>query len=68
MQETGERIKEIRKQQNMTLQDVCDICGITKMAVCKWQKGISLPTIDNLVILASVWGMKVDDIIVTQTD
>ena len=30
----------------------------------KWQHGTALPTIDNLVVLAAVLGVKVDDILV----
>lgn len=33
-------------------------------ALYKWQHGTALPTIDNLVVLAAVLGVKVDDILV----
>lgn len=34
----------------------------------KWQYGIALPTIDNMVVLAAVFGVKVDDILVIAGD
>ena len=67
MQATGNNIKNLRKLNNNRLQDLVDVCGVTPVAICKWQSGKTLPTIDNLVILASLWGVKIDDIIVTDT-
>ena len=33
-------------------------------AVFKWMKGTSLPTVDNLVILADLFGVTIEDILV----
>ena len=38
----------------------------TPQAIYKWQQGLALPTIDNLVILAMLLGVTMDDIIVVQ--
>lgn len=37
----------------------------TPQAIYKWQQGLALPTIDNLVALAALLGVTIDDIIVT---
>ena len=31
----------------------------------KWQNGAALPTIDNLIVLAAVLQVRIDDILVT---
>ena len=36
----------------------------TPQAIYKWIHGTSLPTIDNLVILAAILGVTMDDIVV----
>lgn len=64
---TGQNIHDMRVKAGMTIKDVQDACGITSTSVCNWQKGKSVPTIDNLVILASIWNVMIDDIIVTCT-
>ena len=64
MQATGDNIRRMRKNAGMTIADVQMACGVTAAAVCKWQRGDAMPTIDNLVILAAVWGVKIDDILV----
>ena len=35
-------------------------------AIYKWQRGTALPTVDNLVVLAAVFGVKIDDILIFQ--
>ena len=37
----------------------------TPQAIYKWQNGTAMPTLDNLVVLAAVLGVALDDIIVT---
>ena len=38
----------------------------TPNAIYKWQNGESLPTLDNLVILAEMLGVSIDEVIVTK--
>lgn len=66
MQATGENIKRLRKAQGISVGELQDVFGFTNpQAIYKWQNGMSIPTLDNLVILASVLGTTIDDIIVT---
>lgn len=62
---TGKNIRDMRIQHKMTIKDIQDACGVTSTSVCNWQKGKSMPTVDNLVILASIWHVMIDSIIVT---
>ena len=55
MEKTGKKIKEIRKRSGMTIRQVQEACGISAAAVCKWQNGQAMPTLDNLIILADLW-------------
>ena len=49
----------------MSVKDLQDVFGFTTpQAIYKWQHGTALPTIDNLVVLAAVLGVKIDDILV----
>ena len=66
MIKTGERITQLRKQSGLSVREVQDIFGFaTPQAIYKWQQGVTLPAIDNLVVLATLFGVKVDDILVT---
>ena len=47
------------------MKDLQDIFGFaTPQAIYKWQKSTAMPTIDNLVVLATIFQVKMDDIIV----
>lgn len=66
---TGKNIKRIREASGVSVRDIQDVLGFTNpQAIYKWQKGECLPTIDNLVILASVLGVTIDEILVTDED
>ena len=62
---TGQNIVRLRKAAGLSVKDLQDIFGYaTPQAIYKWQKGTAMPTIDNLVVLAMVFQVKMDDIIV----
>ena len=66
MAKTGQKIVVLRKQAGLSVKDLQDAFGFaTPQAIYKWQQGLALPTIDNLVVLAALLGVSIDDIIVT---
>ena len=54
MQSTGQNIIKMQ-----------DIFGFsTPQAIYKWQQGVAMPTIDNLVVLAKIFQTTIDNIVV----
>ncbi|MBQ3665339.1 MAG: helix-turn-helix transcriptional regulator [Lachnospiraceae bacterium] len=69
MEKTGENILRLRKNVGMSVRDLQDVFGFaTPQAIYKWQHGTALPTIDNLVVLAAVFEVHVDDILVVENE
>jgi len=69
MTATGRNITRLRINAGITVKDLQDIFGFnTPQAIYKWQRGTALPTVDNLVVLAAVFGVRIDDILVFQRD
>ena len=67
MTATGINISRLRVNAGLTVKDLQDIFGFsTPQAIYKWQRGTALPTVDNLVVLAAVFGVKIDDILIFQ--
>ena len=65
MTATGCNIARMRKNAGMTVKDLQIIFGFsTPQAIYKWQRGTAMPTVDNLVVLAAVFDVTIDDIIV----
>ena len=66
---TGQNIVRLRKAAGLSVKDLQDIFGFaTPQAIYKWQKGTAMPTIDNLVVLAMVFRVKMDDILVVDAE
>ncbi len=61
---TGERIKQLRKLNHITVEEIRDFMGFESVqAVYKWQRGDSLPSVDNLYALSRLFETPVDDIL-----
>ena len=65
MAATGNNITQMRRRAGMTVQDLQNIFGFSSpQAIYKWQRCEAMPTIDNLVILASVFDTTMDAIVI----
>lgn len=64
MTRTGENIRHLREQSGLSVKDLQEIFGFaTPQAIYKWQQGTSLPSIDNLVVLAKLFDVPIEQII-----
>ena len=65
---TGQNINRMRMEAGFTVKDMQAVFGFaTPQAIYKWIHGTAMPSIDNLVILAAVLGVTMDEIIVVDT-
>ena len=66
---TGENINRMRKARGLSTAEMQDILGFTnRNAIYKWFRGVNLPTLDNLVILAALFDVNMSDIIVVSKE
>lgn len=56
----GKNIQYLRKESNMTQQELADKLNYTSKAVSKWERGESMPEIDILASIASLFNVTVD--------
>lgn len=65
MVKTGQNIARLREQAGYTVRDLQEIFGFTTpQAIYKWQYGIALPQVDNLVVLSVLFGVPIEKILV----
>ena len=65
MAATGSVIKALRKHNGYSVQDVQEYFGFDQpQAIYKWQRGETLPTVDNLYALSSLLGAPIKEILV----
>ena len=66
---TGGNIMKLRKAAGLSVREIQNIFGFTTpQAIYKWQHGTAMPTIDNLVVLAAVLDVTIDEILVVQRE
>ena len=64
MAQTGQNIQSMRQQRGITVRQLQGMLGFTTpQAIYNWQHGVSLPTVDNLVALASIFAVPVETIL-----
>lgn len=59
----GERISYYRKERGLSQEKLAGILGITRQAVTKWENDASRPSSENLLRLAEVLDVKVDQLL-----
>ena len=65
---TGRNIDTLRTHAGLSVRDMQMIFGFaTPQAIYKWIHGTAMPTIDNMVILAAMLGVTLDEIVVVET-
>ena len=66
---TGQNIMRLRIQNGFSVKDIQDVFGFgTPQAIYKWQHGTTLPSIDNLLVLAALFHVHMDEILVINND
>ena len=56
----GQIIKELRKNNGFTQEELAERLGVTYQAVSKWENDIGMPDISQVVPLASIFGVSTD--------
>lgn len=68
MKATGANIKRLREEKGIKMYNLQRIMGLNSTpAIYQWQSGKRIPSIDNLLILSKLFGMHIDEILVTNT-
>lgn len=64
----GEKIKMLRKQQNVTQEKLADYLSISYQAVSKWENGSALPDITLVPGIANFFGVSSDELLGMRED
>ena len=63
---TGANIMNLRKAAGLSVHDLQMAFGFNSpQAIYKWQNGTALPTVDNLLVLAALLHVRIDDSLIT---
>ena len=67
LKETGKKIKRLMKQKGVTPRRAAAMLSFPHVqTIYNWFSGRNLPTVDNLIALANILGVKMDDLVATE--
>lgn len=63
MESFGTRLADLRREHNLTQNDIADRLNISAQAVSKWENDLTSPDIDTLLKLADIFDITVDELL-----
>ena len=56
------KLSELRKKSGLSQEKLAEVVGVSRQAVTKWESGKSNPDTENLVRLAEIFGVSIDEL------
>lgn len=66
--EIADRLIKLRKKNGYSQEEVADKLGLSRQAVSKWERAEASPDTDNLICLAKLYGISLDELLSTDDD
>ena len=61
----GENLKKIRKEKNMSQEELAEKVNVSRQSVSKWETGESYPEMNNILELCKIFNCNINDLIHT---
>ena len=61
--EMANRLYELRRKKGLSQEELSEKLGVSRQAVSKWERGEASPDTDNLIALASIYGVSLDELV-----
>ena len=59
----SEKLKEIRKSEGLSQEQLAGKIGVSRQAITKWETGKGLPDVENMVIIAGIFKTTLDELL-----
>ncbi len=66
--EIANRLVNLRKTNNLSQEALAEKLGISRQAVSKWERAEGSPDTDNLILLARLYGISLDELLKTEDE
>lgn len=60
--ELNEKLISLRKDKRMSQRDLAEALNVSRQAVSRWEVGIAIPSMDNLLALSKLFGISADEL------
>lgn len=61
--ETANRLLQYRKKYNLSQEELASKIGVSRQAISKWERAEASPDTDNLILLAEIYGVSLDELL-----
>ena len=61
--ELSQKLQELRKQKNLTQEELAEVLFVSRTAISKWESGRGYPSIDSLKAIAQYFSITIDELI-----
>ncbi|MCM1101330.1 MAG: helix-turn-helix domain-containing protein [Clostridium sp.] len=59
----SEKLKEIRRKEGISQEQLAERIGVSRQAITKWETGKGLPDVENMVIIAEIFKTTIDELL-----
>ncbi len=59
----GENLRKIRKDNNLSQEDLADLLKVSRQSVSKWESGIAYPEMDKILLICKKFNIKIDELL-----
>lgn len=59
----GERLQKLRNENRLSQDKIAELVGVSRQAVSKWENDLSYPDTKNLIILAEIFNLSMDELL-----
>ena len=63
----GEKIVNLRKENNITQEELANKLNVSRQSISKWESGLSLPEISNLLLISEIFNCTIDSLLLEET-
>lgn len=62
-QNLSQRLADLRKENKLSQEALAEKMGLSRQAISKWERGESAPDTENLILLSSIYGITLDELL-----
>lgn len=66
--EIANKLVKLRKKHNLSQEELANKLGLSRQAISKWERAESSPDTDNLISLAKLYNISLDELLLTNED
>lgn len=66
--EFGDRLKQLRMSRGLSQEQLAEKISVSRQAITKWETNRGLPDVENMVSLAEIFGITLDELVLAENE